>query len=601
MYPPHSSHEFVWYWNAGWFYVKNIKVSGVHDGLPKFVNKPPEELDRWSFVPTLAHFPILEKAARRISCVLTFPCFPLQLNSLAEEDFRTVLRVPVSGEAAEEDPEDDDEEEEQAPKKVAPRPTKRPRVRISGSEAGASGEASAKKSKTKPPPLDSKKAERERLNCCPRQEKGRARSFPMLRTRLPPPLRPTSKSLSRNTCRNLRLLVLLLQLRQAPLTQLPNLLRPELNLHPRPLPKLNQKLFQSTYAILNNAWGKPDAESSEIQNFKKEVGQFCDQLLCKRKVLPSASSSLTTASSELENLRSSYQDLEMKLAEAEQKRERAEKQLAEKNSELIKKEGEFAMKQKVDSDTLQKLQKEINGLQKYMDTAQKHRDLLNADVMEPLGYDEERRNQFPRDDLLQLAGDDCKDLISTCRKICHNLAIKKSRTCDVRKLIQRMDLLPELVVDLQASSDRGTAAMSLAMCLAHNPELDIDRVTSGVPPALDVNALLNAVSGYDTRIARRIRHDEFYDKVVLPADEPLEAELHKEREAETCPTRSGDGSQYTWTSSKEAKKGKSKDIAASMSEHDVESDDDDASSLPQDEEKGETEPNVQGCSPPTKK
>ncbi|KAK1694674.1 hypothetical protein QYE76_011371 [Lolium multiflorum] len=75
-----------------------------------------------------------------------------------------------------------------------------------------------------------------------------------------------------------------------------------------------------------------------------------------------ASSSLATASSELENLRSSYKDLETKLMEAEQKREHAEKQLAEKNSELIKKEGDFAMKRKVDSDTLQKLQKENSGL-----------------------------------------------------------------------------------------------------------------------------------------------------------------------------------------------------------------------------------------------
>jgi hypothetical protein len=28
----------------------------------------------------------------------------------------------------------------------------------------------------------------------------------------------------------------------------------------------------------------------------------------------------------------------------------------------------------------------------------------------------------------------------------------RSRTCEVRKLIQRMDILPELVIDLQASS-----------------------------------------------------------------------------------------------------------------------------------------------------
>ena len=89
--------------------------------------------------------------------------------------------------------------------------------------------------------------------------------------------------------------------------------------------------------------------------------------------------------------------------------------------------------------------------------------------------------------------------------------------------------------------------MTLTMCLAHNSELDLDQVTTGVPPDADVNALLDAVSGYDTRIARRIRHDEFYDKVVLPADEPLEAELQKERDAEARPAESG--TQFTWTSS----------------------------------------------------
>ena len=67
MYPPHSSHESVRYWNAGWFYVKNIKVPEVHDGLPKFVNEPPEELDSWSLIPALAQYPELNKAARRIS------------------------------------------------------------------------------------------------------------------------------------------------------------------------------------------------------------------------------------------------------------------------------------------------------------------------------------------------------------------------------------------------------------------------------------------------------------------------------------------------------------------------------------------------------
>jgi hypothetical protein len=171
--------------------------------------------------------------------------------------------------------------------------------------------------------------------------------------------------------------------------------------------------------------------------------------------------------------------------------------------------------------------------------------------------------------LLQLAGEDCKDLISASRKLCHNLNIKKSRTCDVRKLIKRMDVLPELVVDLQASSARGAAAMSLAMCLAHNPELNLDHVTAGVPPDADVNALLDVVSGYDTRIARRIRHDEFYDKVILPADEPLEAELLKEREAESRPVQSG--SQYTWTSSKDQGGAASPTAAGAEEDEDVSS------------------------------
>ncbi|KAK1685496.1 hypothetical protein QYE76_046344 [Lolium multiflorum] len=364
-------------------------------------------------------------------------------------------------------------------------------------------------------------------------------------------------------------------------------------------------------AMLNNAWGKPDVETLEIQDFKKDVGHFLDKLVCKQKEQKAlhyelhknialqrrvtisqaekiqrvqtenadlkkklseaqgASSSLAAASSELETLRASQKNLEAKLAEAEQK-------LAEKNSELTRKAGEFELKRKTDTDTIQKQQKEFGGLRKYMETAESCWDLLNSDVKDPLGYDEERRSQFPRDDLLQLAGEDCKDLISASRKICRNLNIKKSRTCHVHKLIKRMDLLPELVVDLQSSSARGAAAMSLAMCLAHNPKMNLDRVTAGVPPDADVNALLDAVSGYDMRIARRIRHDEFYEKAVLPADEPLEAELLKEREAETRPAQSG--SQYTWTSSKD-KGGATSPTAAEEEE------DEDVSSPAKDAEK----------------
>nr|XP_051213851.1 uncharacterized protein LOC127331710 isoform X2 [Lolium perenne] len=357
-------------------------------------------------------------------------------------------------------------------------------------------------------------------------------------------------------------------------------------------------------AMLNNAWGKPDSRTSEIQDFKKNIGQFCDQLICKqkeqqalhyelhknialqRRVTLSQAENIRTlkdenaelakqladaqASTELENLRSSYQELETKLKEAELKREQAEKQLAEKNSEHIREKGELELKKNVDSETIRRQQKELNGLRKFMETAEQHWDLLNENILEPLGYPEQRRNLFPRDDLLQLAGDDCKDLISASRKICHNLNIKRSRTCDVRKLIGKMDVLPELVIDLQASSARGAAAMALTMCLAHTPGLDLDEVTTGVPPDADVGELLDAVSGYDTRIARRIRHEEFYDKVVLAADEALEAELLKDLDAQARPAESG--AEFTWTSSKDAPQEEPKTSTAASEEKESEED-----------------------------
>ncbi|KAK1682344.1 hypothetical protein QYE76_043192 [Lolium multiflorum] len=271
----------------------------------------------------------------------------------------------------------------------------------------------------------------------------------------------------------------------------------------------------------------------------------------------------------MENLRLLLPRTGAKLKEAEQRKEHAEKQLADKNSELIREKGEFLLKRNADSETIKRQQKELNGLRKYMETAEHHWDLLAENILEPLGYPEKRRNKFPRDDVLSL-GDDCKDLISASRKICHNLSLKRSRTCSLRKLIKRMDILPELVTDLQASSARGAAAMTLTMCLAHHPKMDLDRVSSGVPPTADVGKLLDAVSGYDTRIARKIRHEEFYDKVVLPADEPLEDELQKERDAEARPAESG--SQYTWTSSKDAPEEEEPKTSAATSDEDEESD-----------------------------
>jgi hypothetical protein len=186
---------------------------------------------------------------------------------------------------------------------------------------------------------------------------------------------------------------------------------------------------------------------------------------------------------------------------------------------------------------------------------------------DPLGYDEARREEFPRDDLIKLAADDCKDLISALRKICYNLALKDSRKCDVRELIRRMAILSKLVVDLQASSALGAAQTALAMCLARAPTLNLYEATASIPKDSNPNELLDACSGYDTRIIRHVRHNEFYDKVVLPIDEAIEKKLLKKAEAEKKPAGSGDGSQYTWTSSKDVENNKTKngDEASSFS------------------------------------
>ncbi|KAK1617236.1 hypothetical protein QYE76_022753 [Lolium multiflorum] len=627
MYPPHDSHESVRYWNAGWFYEKNASVPDIHNGLPKFINEPPEELASWSFVPSLAQTPTLEKAARRISWLvhdgltgaqLTLSWFTRRiqlLRSMAEENFRAILRVPVSGDAAEEVPEDEEEEEEQAPRKAAPRPSKRPRAKASGSEAGASGEASAKKPKTtKPPPLNSKKAERERLKMLATAGKRSRPIIPGTPEKVggedPKAKGPAQEDAEEQGQGEAEVTssekagagagdVVVFPKNfgdPADLTSTPKAYATKFfnKLTEAEKWELEQDLLN---AMLNNAWGKPDAVTSEIQDFKKDVGQFFDKLVCKQKEQQAlhfelhkniamqrrvtlgqaeiirtlknenaelskrlaeaqgASSSLATTSSELENLRSSYQELKTKLKEAEQKKEQAEKQLAEKKSEFINEKGEFALKRNADSETIKRQQKELNGLRKYMETAERHWDLLTENILEPLGYPEKRRNLFPRDDLLTLAGDDCKDLISASRKICHNLSLKKSRTCGLRKLVKKMDILPELVTDLQTSSARGAAAMTLSMCLAHNPELDLDRVTTGVPPSADVGALLDA-----------------------------------ERDAEARPAESG--TQFTWTSSKDAPQEEPKDSAAT-SEEEEESDEDVSSPAEGTEEKdpeGNTSP-----------
>ncbi|KAK1627402.1 hypothetical protein QYE76_001717 [Lolium multiflorum] len=366
MYPPHDSHESVRYWNAGWFYEKNAPVPDIHDGLPKFINEPPEELASWSFVPSLAQTPILEKAARRISWLvhdgltgaqLTLSWFTRRIQPL-RHNARLICAYTGADDLL------------RATRHDLPADSLKRRIKM-------------KIGRGQPVPELIKDIYTN--NQCPPLNTLAEEKF---RTILRVPVSDAAEEFPEDEEE---------EEEQAPRKAASYLSVPRQSFRleagasgPPPRSQnpekceLEQDLLN---AMLNNAWGKPDAATSEIQDFKKDVGQFFDKLICKqkeqqalhyelhknislqRRVTTSASSSLVTASSELENLRSSYQELETKLMEAEQKREQAEKQLAEKNSEFIKEKGEFVLKKNADSETIKRQQKELNGLRKYMETA----------------------------------------------------------------------------------------------------------------------------------------------------------------------------------------------------------------------------------------
>ncbi|KAK1604112.1 hypothetical protein QYE76_027785, partial [Lolium multiflorum] len=364
MYPPHDSHESVRYWNAGWFYEKNASVPDIHDGLPKFINEPPEELASWSFVPSLAQTPILEKAARRISWLVHDRLTGAQLTLSCSILWRRKAFAPffvshIGG----------------ARRRFGRRRGRRGagtpqggsstfeafRAKASGSEAGASGEASAKK--PKPPPLNSKKAERERLKML--STAGR-RSRPIIpgapnpsttatRTSNPEPI---TKYMKKSPAVGPTTPAPPSTSHTAPQTSPPQADQsppPAANSPPEIVPISSEKVgeedpkakgpaqedaeeqgrgeaevtssektgagagdivvFPKNFgdpadltstpkayatkffnklteaekweleqdllnAMLNNAWGKPDAATSEIQDFKKDVGQFFNKLIC---------------------------------------------------------------------------------------------------------------------------------------------------------------------------------------------------------------------------------------------------------------------------------------------------------------------------------
>ncbi|KAK1603242.1 hypothetical protein QYE76_059135 [Lolium multiflorum] len=91
MYPPHDSHESVRTGTPDGFTRRMCQFRRSMMVSPSSTTSLRKELASWSFIPPLSLTPILEKAAEN-----------LLLATLAEENLRTILRVPVSGDTAEE-------------------------------------------------------------------------------------------------------------------------------------------------------------------------------------------------------------------------------------------------------------------------------------------------------------------------------------------------------------------------------------------------------------------------------------------------------------------------------------------------------------------
>ena len=63
IFPAMSTHESVRYWNAGWFYHKDMVAPNRLAGLPVFINCAPQVKDSWSEIPDLTQFPDLDHMA----------------------------------------------------------------------------------------------------------------------------------------------------------------------------------------------------------------------------------------------------------------------------------------------------------------------------------------------------------------------------------------------------------------------------------------------------------------------------------------------------------------------------------------------------------
>ncbi|KAM0902744.1 hypothetical protein ACQ4PT_019045 [Festuca glaucescens] len=332
--------------------------------------------------------------------------------------------------------------------------------------------------------------------------------------------------------------------------------------------ELQQDLLNS---MLQDVCEEPDKEYEALAAYKKKSVEFLDKHLQTRKEMHktiihqrsvmekmaddvsdkmdkieelegqlhqsqgagvSLEAQLNALGSDFDTLKASYETLSTSHDDLKQRFKIAVDDKDEVDHKLEAKQHELDNMVAEKDQAIKRLQDEVQRLKSEQAKANEHSDLLNREIFDPLGFVRQIRERYPRDDLYKLAGESLQDLVESTQKTCDDLYLKDSLTCDIRSLIEKVHMLPEIALDLQQSSARGAARTALAMCLVQNPNLNLHKATFSILSGCNAEKLLITCEGYDHRVAKSIDHSAFYDRTVLPEDAAEEERLAKLAEIE---------------------------------------------------------------------
>ena len=133
----------------------------------------------------------------------------------------------------------------------------------------------------------------------------------------------------------------------------------------------------------------------------------------------------------------------------------------------------------------------------------------------------------------QAVTEDLTQLVAACRELCQWFKIEGATTCNGSELVQKVQAAPSVIGKWKLSSAIGAARYALAFALSWVPDLDLNAVSRGVRPGSNARELIQAVRGYDTRIARKVPLQDFHKPYgVGQADEDVPADSGASRSSD---------------------------------------------------------------------